>query len=199
VADSRAARVARWGLGAFVGIVVAEHALRPGLAPGQHFVSEYGVGSTAPLQSAAFVAWSASMAAAALLSPPPPAPRRPLARAVVAGALAVAALGALACAAFATQTVAGRLPDGVARTTAGRLHDLGTLLILAGLLVAALAGVRLIGRRRHTLEVAGLAVALVAVVPVLVALGIDAPGWGQRAFILVGCLWQWRFVAACRG
>jgi len=31
-------------------------------------------------------------------------------------------------------------------------------------------------------------------VPVLVAIGVDAPGIGQRGFILVGLAWQWAFV-----
>ncbi len=59
-----------------------------------------------------------------------PAPRRRVARAVAVGALGAATAGLLLAAAFATQTVAGELPAGVERTTAGRLHDFGTLLIL---------------------------------------------------------------------
>jgi hypothetical protein len=50
--------------------------------------------------------------------------------------------------------------------------------------------------RRFRLTVAALAVALLAVVPVLVTLGIDAPGIGQRGFILVGVAWQWTFARA---
>jgi hypothetical protein len=46
------------------------------------------------------------------------------------------------------------------------------------------------------LATAALAVALLAVVPVLMALGADAPGLGQRAFIAVGCLWQWQLTTA---
>jgi len=37
------------------------------------------------------------------------------------------------------------------------------------------------------------------VVPVLATLRLDAPGLGQRGFLLVGCLWQWRFVAQASG
>jgi hypothetical protein len=112
-------------------------------------------------------------------------------------ALAVAAVGAVLCAAFATQTVAGTLPAGVVRTTGGRLHDLGTGLILVGELVAALAATRLLPGA-YRIEVVVLAVALLGIVPLLVALGIDAPGWGQRAVIAVGCVWQWRLTVRVR-
>jgi hypothetical protein len=59
--------------------------------------------------------------------------------------------------------------------------------------VAAAASLPLIRTRRYGLTVAALAVALLAIVPVLVALGIDAPGLGQRAFVLVGCAFQCAF------
>ena len=108
----------------------------------------------------------------------------------------MATAGLLLCAGWTTQTVGGELPAGVRRTTGGRLHDLGTLLILAGLVVAALASLRLLAGRRYRLAVVGLGVALLAIVPVLVALGIGAPGIGQRAFILVGVAWQWCFAGA---
>ncbi len=196
------ARIARLGLlalGGFVAAVGLEHALRPDLPPARHFVSEYGRGSTRILQSAAFVAWAGSMVAAAALAVRlPDGPGRParLGRWVTTGALGLSAAGALLCAAFMTQTVGGQLPGGVRRTTAGRLHDLGTLLVLAGLVVAALAALAALRDRRYTVEAVVLALVLVAVVPVLVALHIDAPGWGQRAFIAVGCTWLWRFDAA---
>jgi Protein of unknown function (DUF998) len=190
-----AAFVVRCGVATFVAIVAAEHLLRTDLPPADHFVSEYGRGWTQPLQVVAFVAWAASMAAAARLATHLDR-TRPFARALVAGALAVAAAGTLLTAAFATQTIAGELPPGEVRTVAGRLHDTGTLLILAGLLLAALASLRLVRARGYRLTVVALGVLLLAVVPVLVALGLDAPGAGQRAFILLGCAWQWRFSIA---
>jgi hypothetical protein len=188
------ARAGRWALGAFVGVVAVEHLLRRDLPPPDHFISEYGVGDTALLQSAAFVAWAGSMAALLLL-----AARRARAGSgwrrallwIVAVLLAVATAGAVLCALFATQTIAGELPAGVERTDAGRLHDLGTLFILAGLVLAAVLTAAALPGRRHALEVAGLAVALVAIVPVLILVGWDAPGIGQRGFIAVGCVWQW--------
>ena len=188
------ATVARGGLVAFVGLVALEHPLRPGLPPADHFVSEYAHGPTAPLQVAAFLAWAVATAACAVLAAR--VPHRRFARALTVVALAAAAAGLLVAATFATQTVGGELPAGVERTTGGRLHDLGTLAILGGLLVAALASLRLVPRRGYRLAVLGLGAALLAIVPVLVALGIDAPGVGQRGFILVGCAWQWVFVRA---
>lgn len=188
------ATVARGGLAVFVGLVVLEHVIRPGVSPADRFVSEYARGWTAPIQVAAFLAWGAATAAGVVLATR--APGRPVARAIVAVALAVAAGGLLVAAAFPTQTVGGELPAGIERTAGGRLHDLGTLAVLLGLLVAAAASLRLVPRRAYRLTVVGLAAALLAIVPVLVALGIDAPGIGQRGFILVGCAWQWAFARA---
>ena len=134
------------------------------------------------------------LAAAALAARAPP-PGRPFARWLTILALGAAGAGTVVAAVFATQTVGGELPPGTPRTTAGRLHDLGTLAIFCGLLVAGAASLRLVRRTRYRLTVAVLALALLAVVPVLVALELDAPGIGQRGFVLVGCLWLWRFVA----
>jgi len=188
------------GLAGFVALVAVEHVLRPGLPPADHFVSEYAVGSTRPVQTVAFLAWAVATGASVVVAArAEPRPGRPIARALTAGSLAVATAGTLLCAAFRTQTVAGDLPKGVARTTEGRLHDVGTLLILAGLLLAALASLRLIRSWRYRGAVAGLAVALLAIVPVLVAVGWDAPGIGQRGFILVGVAWQWVFASSTRG
>ena len=186
--------LARGGLAAFVGLVALEHVLRPGLDPAERFVSEYARGWTQPIQIVAFFAWAVATAACAALAARPTSRR--IARAITVAALVVAAAGLVVAATFATETVGGELPAGVERTLGGRLHDLGTLAILAGLLVAAVASLRLVPRRGYRLTVIGLAVALFAIVPVLVALGIDAPGIGQRGFILVGVAWQWTFARA---
>ncbi len=182
------------GVSVFVALVALQHPLRADLPPAEHFVSEYARGSTAPLQVAAFLAWGAAgvgCVACALRRH-----ERPVARAITAGALAVAVAGTLLAAAFATETVAGERPPGLERTLGGRLHDLGSLFILAGLVVAALASLRLVRSRRYRVAVLALGLALLAIVPVLVALEIDAPGIGQRGFILVGLLWQWQFARA---
>ncbi|HEX8104093.1 MAG TPA: DUF998 domain-containing protein [Solirubrobacteraceae bacterium] len=194
----RLVTVARGGLIAFVGLVALEHALRPRFSPADHFISEYAHGSTAPVQVIAFLAWAVATGACAALAARA-SRRRPVARAFAAVALGAATVGLLVAATFATQTVGGELPSGVVRTTGGRLHDLGTLAILAGLLVAAVASLRLVPDRRYRLVVLALAVVLVAIVPIMVAAGLDAPGVGQRGFILVGCAWQWAFAGAMMG
>lgn len=165
--------------------------LRTDLPPGEHFVSEYANGWTRPLQTVAFLAWAAATAACAVLAAR--VPERRIAGAVVVVALLVATGGLLLAAMFATQTVAGELPAGTPRTTAGRLHDIGTLAILAGLLMAALASLRQVPSTRYRLTVIALGIALVAIVPALVAIRLDAPGVGQRGFILVGLAWQWLY------
>ena len=58
---------------------------------------------------------------------------------------------------------------------------------------AALASVRLVPSTRYRLIVLALGVTLLAIVPVLIALRLDAPGIGQRGFILVGLAWQVAF------
>ena len=177
------------GLAAFVVLVVAQHPLRADdLPPGEHFVSEYARGSTGAVQVVAFLYWAVSLALAVRLAR----------GAITGGALAVAAVGAVLAAFFATVTVAGELPEGASFTTAGRLHNLGSLLIFLGLLVAAPASTRREQRRRYRLAVLGLGVTLLAITPILIAIGIDSPGWGQRAFIAVGVAWQALFLAEVR-
>lgn len=174
--------LARGGLVAFVGLVALEHPLRGDLPVRSHFISEYASGSTHPIAVAAFLAWGTAMAAGAALGW-----QRGL-RAAPMG-LGLAALGTAVCACFATQTVAGKLPPGTVRTAAGRLHDQGTLLIFAGLLGAALWGLRAVRTRRYRLGLAACAAALVLAPALLVAAGRDWPGIGQRAVILVGVAW----------
>jgi len=177
-------QITRLGLLGFVGLVAIEHPLRPGLPPAGHFVSEYARGATRPVAVAAFVSWGVAMGASAALGW-----RR--GERAVPGLLGAAALGTALCAGFITQTVAGKLPDGVARTTAGRLHDQGTLLIFAGLLLAAVWALRHLRTRRYRLGLLACAAAILAAPAILVAAGLDWPGVGQRAIILVGVAWLW--------
>lgn len=196
-----ARRLTLGGTGAFVALVALAHPLRPELPAAEHFVSEYAVGSGGWVQTLAFGCWAAGLAGAAALAarlPPGPGRRGRWARPLAVGALGAAAAGAVLCGAFETQTVGGVLPDGVARTTEGRLHDLGSLLVLGGIVVAALAAARVLSRR-YRWVVAGLAAAFFAWPAALVMLGVDAPGIGQRGLIALGCVWTGAFaVAAAR-
>jgi hypothetical protein len=184
------------GVGAFAGLVAVEHVLRPDLAPGRHFISEYAIGATRPLQLVAFAAWAASYAGCAALAVQTPSGGRPVAQALTAGGLVAASAGAAGALAFTTQTVGGELPAGVARTPAGRLHDAGTLLVLAGAVTVGVASTRLVRSARYRTAVAALAAALLAVVPVMRAAGLDLPGVGQRAFIAIACAWQCAFAVS---
>ena len=169
-------RTAVGGLVAFVALVALQHATRAGdLPPPRHFVSEYAVGDGGWVQRVAFFGWAASLAALAWIAP----------GRVTSLGLALAAKGTVVAGLFATQTVGGELPPGVERTTEGQLHDLGTLAILAGLLLASLAQAR-----SHPKATAALAFTFFAIPGVLVAVGYDAPGWGQRGIIAVGLVAQ---------
>lgn len=187
----RLPRLAWGGLAAWVGLVVLQHATRTDLDPEERFVSEYAVGDGGWVQVVAFAGWALSLAVAAVLVARARAtPRRAVARGVLVATLAVAAAGAVLCGAFESQTIGGELPEGVVRTTAGRLHDVGSLLLFAGLLVAAIAHARASRDRATTLATAALAASLFLIPTAMVVAGWDAPGVGQRAFIAVGCLWQ---------
>jgi hypothetical protein len=194
-------RVTLVGTGAFVALVVLAHPLRPELPPADHFVSEYAVGPGGWVQTLAFICWAAGLGAAAALAaglPLGPGRRGRWARALAAGFLVVAAVGAVLCAAFETQTIGGVLPEGVDRTAEGRLHDLGSLLVLGGIVVAALAAARLLSGRYRWL-IGAFALAFFAWPALLVMLGADAPGVGQRGLIALGCAWTVAFaVAAAR-
>jgi hypothetical protein len=185
--------VVQAGVAVFVGLLALEHLLRPELAPSERFISEYARGWTQPVHVAAFLGWGVATGACAARAAR--FGERPVARGFTVGAFAVATAGTLLAAAFSTQTVAGEVPAGVERTRGGRLHDVGTLLILTGLLLAAIASLRLVPSFRYRITVAILGVVLVAIVPAMVLLGLDAPGIGQRGFVLTGCAFQWFFAA----
>jgi hypothetical protein len=176
-------RIATGALALTVALVALQHATRTDLPPADHFVSEYANGGGGWVMQLAFAAWAAGLAALAALV------WRGGHR-VVAALVAVGAAGAVLCGLFATQTVAGELPAGVARTDEGRLHDVGSLLVLAGLLLGALL---LAARRRdRPLRRGTLALAawLLLFPAVLIGAEVDAPGWGQRGIIASGWAWQ---------
>jgi len=188
--------VALAGLAAFVSLVTVQHLFRgDDLPPAAHFVSEYAKGPGGWVQVVAFLAWAvAFVASIGLLWPD--RERRRVARGLVVLGLVAATAGAVLAATFPTETVGGVLPEGAVKSPAGRLHDLGSAGIFFGLLVAAVVSVRLIARRGYRLSVLGLGLLLLLVPGVLIAAEYDAPGWGQRGFIAVGCLWHWRFLRA---
>lgn len=162
----------------------------PGLDPSRHTVSEYVNVSYGWSMVSGFAAWAASLAAIAWLMWRPESGLGVRARRAVAALLLIAACGLLLTAVFPTQTIAGILPPGVQRSSAGRLHDVasgGALLAL----FAATATVALTARRtligRVTL---GFLVLAVATSVALLAVGPSVAGIRQRALIAFAILWQ---------
>lgn len=180
-------RIAALGLLTFLAVVVGQHVLEPALSPREHTISEYANASAGGLMTAGFLAWAVSLAATGASV-----------RAVLGRPgrwlwvlLGVAAVGMVVTAAFKTQTSAGVLPAGTARSLSGRLHDWGsgaTLLALFGAGLAAARGQGLPSRPRRVIA-ALVATALVIHLGLLV-LGDPAPGWRQRALLVVAVAWQ---------
>jgi hypothetical protein len=177
--------VAFGGLGVFVAAVLVAHALTPSLDPARHTISEYVNADAGSIMTLGFVAWAASLATTAAWTWRDPR-RWPLAL-----LLALAALGMVATACFPTQTVAGSLPPGTARTTAGRLHDLGSgLTSLALFMGAIVSAAQSWAPRRFRARAAMLAAAAVLVDVALLAVGPEVAGIRQRALVAIGCGWQ---------
>jgi Protein of unknown function (DUF998) len=170
------------GLAAFAGIVVLEHLLVPGLAPARHMISEYANARAGALMTAGFLAWALSLVATAVLVRAHPALCAPL---------LLAAVGVFVTACFATQTSGGALSPGVHRSTAGRLHDLGSGLVILALLGAVVASIVLV-RAPTAFRLRAGALLLLAVVTsaTLLATGDHVPGVRQRVLVAVGCAWQ---------
>lgn len=174
--------VAWGGLVMWVVAVLVEHALSPSLSPMRHQISEYVHGKTGWLMVVAFLAWALSLAATAVATKPPAG--------VVALLLGTAAVGFVVAAVWATQTSAGELPPGVQRTTAGRLHDLGSgvaSIALAAAAVASVMAIRVTWFRRATMALLGTAVVADLA---LLAVGAEVGGVRQRILIAAAVAWQ---------
>lgn len=158
-------RISGVALACFLVAVVGEHVLESGLSPAQSVISEYARTGAGGVMQVGFAAWAVSLAGLAWVT-------GRLRRRVVAAGLGVGAVGSALVCAFTTQAVHARIPEGVARTLTGRLHDVGGELLIGGLAVAAVASARWIDGRRALLPVsiAG------AVTVVLLLTGDPAPG-----------------------
>jgi hypothetical protein len=112
-------------------------------------------------------------------------------RPMAAAAVAVAAVGLAAIAAFHTQAVAGELPNGVHRTLGGRLHDVGGELLFGGLVAAA--GALAVSRQSTTaVRWAGSGLVVLALLSsaVLLGAGDPVPGVRQRVALFAAVAWQ---------
>lgn len=183
----------RWPLGlliAFVGVVVAQHAIEPGLSAHQHQISEYTNGSAGGAMVAAFLAWAASVLLTAVVTARSACVvHRPSARAMTA-LLLLAAAGLVVTACFVTQTVAGELPLGASLGTTGRLHDLGSGAALAAFVACVpLSFVALSWPARVRWTAIAVLLSAGAITVGLAALG-ELPGVRQRVLVGAACLWQ---------
>lgn len=165
----------------FAVATVAEHVLEPGLSVGRHQVSEYANTRSGWLMTLGFAAWSAALVLTAALWP------APLTRML----FLAAGVGMILTACFDTQTVAGALSSGEERSSAGRLHDYGSLTTLLSLfLAAALTAVR--GLDAPLVRAASVVAATAAVVvsAALLLGGDPVPGLRQRALLLLAIGWH---------
>lgn len=170
------------GLALFVGMVVLEHALNASLSPARHQVSEYVHGRLGCVMVVAFGVWAVSLVATG-------ATAWRWSR-LVGVMLIVAACGLVVAAVWATQTSAGKLPPGVERTTAGRLHDLGTGITSMALLVAAVVSAGTAPTkwlRRVAIGSVGFAVISSGA---LLGVGDAVGGVRQRVLVSVAVVWQ---------
>jgi hypothetical protein len=190
--------VAVGGLSAFVIVAVGQHALTPSLSPDSHMVSEYAWEDAGALMIFGFLAWAASLAATAVLVARKPFPQvQAHLRQLLVASIGVAAVGIFLTAVFETQTSAGVLPEGVERSTGGRLHDLGSGAATLALLAATLTSLRLIGEPTVFRVAAGalLSIAVLSAAGLLAA-GDPVPGIRQRLLLTIACLWQGALLSA---
>jgi hypothetical protein len=184
MAHSQAPTLARAALALFIACLVAAHLLNAGLDPTRHMVSEYANQRSGWVIEAGFCAWAMALL---LLAAAGSAAR------AVSVLLVIAALGVVVLAAFPTQTSAGTLPAGVARSTGGRLHDLGSDLTTLALVAAAVTSAAA-ARRRHDPPATAMVVVLglVALATVVgLVIGPSVAGLRQRAMLGGALAWLW--------
>lgn len=183
--SGRLTRLVLLALGLFVTVLAVQHLIEPGLSSTQNMISEYANTGSGVVMEIAFAAWGVSWVLLALIF----VRRRWW---VTAAAAVVAAAGATLITAFSTQAVAGHVPAGVARTVAGRLHDLGGELLLGGALLAAATTMVACLCGGTPLRGGGTALLVAALIVVggLLALGDPAPGLRHRVLVAAAVGWQ---------
>jgi Protein of unknown function (DUF998) len=191
-------RLAVAGVLAFAAVVLADHLLVPGLSPLEHEVSEYASSRYGALTVFGFAAWAVSLAASSVLALRALGARP--AAVTLSALFALASIGLVVTACFHTQTSAGRLPAGIARTLGGELHNLGSGAALIALALAApLSVLALPGHPRYRALTAGLMLAALASTVVLLAVGPQVAGLRQRCLLAVACVWQLALIRTLAG
>jgi hypothetical protein len=182
------------GLVTFALVVTVEHALQPNLSPRTHEISEYANGDPGWLMVLGFLAWSASLFATATLVAGERPWRRLSFALTRAGCLGLAATGLLMTACFATQTSAGKLPQGVRLGWGGRLHDLGSGLAIIALAAAAVT-TAVDGGSSNVFRRCTATILLVALASDAVLLAVGASVGSLRQRILLACAGVWQLLA----
>lgn len=175
------------GLGLFLLIVAGQPLLEPSYDPLRQEISEFVHTGAGPVALVGFLAWGSSLALLADLVFQAPSSRDRRAARIEAIALVAAALGLLLVSCFATDRgveVAGAVTH---RTVVGRIHDAGSALVTASILVAVIADA--LRERRAALACSVIAAAIISSA-VLFALGDPLPGLRQRCLVACACLWQ---------
>jgi hypothetical protein len=179
----------------FVAVVVAEHALRSDLSPGEHRISEYAVGSGGWLMTTGFLAWALAFALTAVALQRLPLRSSPVGRALTA-LLALCAIGALGTALFETGTSAGMVPPGARLTAANHVHDVASAVLQASLVAAILCALTLDDWSRLRSTTIALLVAALAISLLFSGAGFGLPGVRQRVLVAIGCAWHFLLLRA---
>ncbi|HET6509754.1 MAG TPA: DUF998 domain-containing protein [Baekduia sp.] len=184
----------------FVACVAVAQIAEPERGPLRHQLSELVHGNAGWVMDVGLACWAIALGLAATTVLAHPARSDRAIAPGVAVLVGVAAIGVVVLALFPTQTVAGELPRGVARTTSGRLHDLGSGLVTAALAAAAIASGTAARRadRRFAMWVAVLlgVAALATVIGLLI--GPSVGGVRQRAVVACALAWLWLLVGGVR-
>lgn len=190
-------RIGVCGIVTFIAALALLHVAEADLKPGTNTISEYanaGMGARAIL-AIALLAWAASAVAAAVL-----ARRMPDAvlQTALPALLFIAAVGLAVAAAFQTQAVAGAVPASVARTSEGRLHDLGAggaqLSFMCGAVLSLIA-LRRIAWFRWTTTF--LLLVAVGFGPLEAFVDWSTRGTPQRVLVAAACWWLLALISAC--
>lgn len=196
----KAARLSFISTSLFLVLLTLLHFINPKLEPSWHFISEYGIGETGWMMNLAFLALGISYISL-YIAIRPQLPRTLMARIAIA-TLWISASGLIIAGIFVTDPL---MTAESARTTTGKMHNLGGTLGLAMPFAALLTSLAIIknkiwaGSKRKLLGAAGLALAgfLIAMISLGVMLsasggkfGPDVSiGWPNRFEILTYCIW----------
>jgi Protein of unknown function (DUF998) len=178
-----------FGLALFLLIVASLGLLEAGYDPLRQRISELIHTGGGRLVQVGFLAWAFSLVVlGGLVVTSPSDLGRQRTTVLAAAGLGMAVAGLLLVACFATDRGAEVAGEVVHATSAGRLHDIGSTLVAAGISLAVLA----CGIWRRDFRLLGAIIAAAAVLSgaLLLGLGDPLPGLRQRCLVACACFWQ---------